>query len=159
MDFCHLYCIWVAEKIRRMQHIHVEYMTFDPLTAVNKPAQGTKLAINFYFKCVFHCMYCTHLIGDRADTADAGCYIGGFVEITSTQECLKETRRFEYLEFDIYHRVVLYFYIKRTLAFNTGKIINFDCSTFHTEWQSLFSHLGTFNIEVQHLGKRLRKGF
>src|SRR3989304_7566318 len=57
MIFCHLYYIRVVEKIGGMQHIHVEYMAFNPLTAINKPSQGTELTIYLDAKCVFHCMH------------------------------------------------------------------------------------------------------
>ena len=61
----------IAQKVGRMQHIHMQRVTFDPLAAVKQPSQQPNCRINLNSQRALDSMSCAHLVGDGANAADS----------------------------------------------------------------------------------------
>ena len=90
--------VFVAKKIRRMQHYNMQRVAFDPFAAIDQAPQRPELPANLDAEGIFDRMDGAHLIGDRADAADAGHDIRGFEIAPAAQECLEKARRLENAE-------------------------------------------------------------
>ena len=75
----HGYPVREAEEVGRMKHHHVQAVAFDPFPAINEPAQRPKLPFDLGAESVLDRMDGAHLIGDRADAANARDDVGHFV--------------------------------------------------------------------------------
>ena len=94
----HLDRVGVAQEVGGVEHIDVQGVALDPLAAVEQAAQGAELPVDLDAVGVLHGVDGAHLVGDRADAADAGGDIGGLGEVPAAQERLEEARRLEDLE-------------------------------------------------------------
>jgi hypothetical protein len=117
----HLDRTGVTQEVWRMQHINVQSVTRDPLSAVQLPAQIGKGA--------FHCGSAggldrevrARLIGDWAYPAHSGRNVGRFGIRPPPQERLEETRRLVDFEPDILDPLAGNAHAQRTLTFDAGK--------------------------------------
>jgi hypothetical protein len=75
----------------------------------------------------FKRMHGAHLIGHRANPANAGCDIRDFLKIATAKEGFEEPRRLEYVQLHFAQFPALGPDVNPALAFNTGQIINLDC--------------------------------
>ena len=66
----HLDGILIPEEVRRVQHIDMQRVAFDPLTAVDEPAQCAQLAVNRDAERLLNRVHGTHLVRDWADAAN-----------------------------------------------------------------------------------------
>jgi hypothetical protein len=133
----HAYPIGEAEEVGRMKHHHVKAVAFDPFPAINEPAERPKLPFDLGAESVLDRMDGAHLIGDRADAANARDDIGHFVVAAAAQECFEETRRLEDLELRRGHTPVADLQVECSLAFDAGEIIDQNRLSRH-ELRSLF---------------------
>ncbi len=78
-----------------MQHVDVQHMALDPFATVEQTAQFAQLALDLEAEDLLHRVDRTHLVGDRADAADARGDVRRFAVAAPAQESLEETRRFE----------------------------------------------------------------
>src|SRR5262249_50955806 len=108
--FSHLEGIGVTQKVRRMEHIDVEHMTFNPFATIEQTSQLTKLAIHADAKCVLNRMHCAHLIGDRTDTANSGGQIRSFPRVATPEKGFEEAGRLIDLKFYLLNSVALNFH-------------------------------------------------
>src|SRR6516162_7272730 len=106
-------------------------MTLDPLAAVEQPAQGSQGPVDLRAQGIFHGMDRAHLIGYRADAADASRDIGSLAEVAAAQEGLEEAGRLEDLQLHVDHRAALQLHVKAALALDAGKVINLEAFGLH----------------------------
>jgi len=123
--------IFVPEKIGSVQKINMEGMAFDPFTAIEETPEFAQLAIDRNSADTFHCMNGAHLVGNRADAANAGGNIGCLKKLPAAQEALKEAGRFKYFQLNVGDLPLMDLHIERPFAFNPGEIIDFYRSIFH----------------------------
>ena len=90
-----------ADEVGSVQERHVEHVALDPLAAVEQPTELTDGAARPHVDDRLERMAGTHLIRDRADAADPGRDVDGFVESAATQEGLEEPWRLVDLEPDV----------------------------------------------------------
>src|SRR3990170_4175106 len=88
----------VTEEVGRMQQVDVERVALDPLAAIDQPAERAQRPVDRYPERVLHRVDGAHLIGDRADAADARGDVGRFGEGAAAQERLEEAWRLENAE-------------------------------------------------------------
>ena len=78
-------------------------VALDPLAAVEEPAESAQLPADLDATDLLHRVNRAHLVGDRADSADAGRDVGRLGERTPAEERLEEARRLEDPELDVGH--------------------------------------------------------
>ena len=61
-----------------MQHHDMQRMALDPFAAIDQPPQRPQLPVDLDAEGVLDRMHRAHLIGDRADAADAGNDVRAF---------------------------------------------------------------------------------
>jgi hypothetical protein len=121
----------VAEEVRRVQHIDVQRVAFDPFAAIEQPTQFAHLRRHADTERILHRVHSAHLVGDRTDAADARGDVGRFHEGTAAQECLEEARRFEDAQLHVAHSAVLEGDLDAPLAFHTRQVVDVDRLTCH----------------------------
>ena len=72
-----------------------------------------------------------HLVGDRADAADAGGDVRRFRVGTPAQECLEEPRRLEDAKLRVAHLAVADDDGQRALALDAREVVDLDRLTCH----------------------------
>jgi len=127
----HLDGILIAEEVGRVQHVDMQRVAFDPLAAVNKPAQQSQLTIDLRTERVLDGVGGTHLVRDGADAANPRGDIGNFGKIATAQEGLKKTRRLKDFQLDVNHFIVADLDVETTLAFDASQVVNLDGLTPH----------------------------
>ena len=93
-------------------------VALDPLPAVEEPPQGRHPVIDGDTARILHGRAGAHLIGHRADSADAGRDVGRLGEVPSDQQGLEVAGRLEDLEGDIGDRAVMDDDPQRALSFD-----------------------------------------
>ena len=121
----------VAEEIRRVQHVDVEYVAFDPFAAIKQPAKLAQRPADGNAERVLHRVDGAHLIGDRADAADARHEVGRLGEGAAAQERLEEARRLEDRELRRFYLAVAHDDLERAFAFDAREIVDLDRLTCH----------------------------
>ena len=101
--------VFVAEKIRRVQHINVQSVAFDPFSAVEQAPQLRSGPSTLHSEGILDGVAGAHLIGDGANSADARRDVGHFGEFPATEKCFKEARRLEDLQLYVSHTLPLDF--------------------------------------------------
>ncbi len=91
----------VAEEVGRVEHVDVQRVALDPLAAVEEPAQQADRLRDLDAAEALHRVDRAHLVGDRADAADARRDVGRLAERAAAQERLEEARRLEDPELDV----------------------------------------------------------
>ena len=109
----------------------MEGVGLDPLTAIKEAAQVPQGAGDLHSQSVLHGVHRAHLVGHRADAADAGGDIRGFVELPASQESLEEPGRLEDLQLDFGHGAAFDPEVEAAFALHPGQHIDLDGSTFH----------------------------
>ncbi len=84
-----------AEEVGRMQQVHVQGVALDPLAAVQEAAQLLDRFADLDPACVLDRRAGRHLIGHRADAADARRDVGRLGVGPPSQEALVEAGRLE----------------------------------------------------------------
>lgn len=120
-----------SEKIRSVQHVHVERMAFDPFAAVEQPPQIAQRLGHGYAERVFHRLDCAHLIGHRTNAADAGGDVRRVGVGAPAQQRLEKPRRLVDAELGLLHRAVADDDMERALAFDARKRIDLYRPTSH----------------------------
>jgi hypothetical protein len=91
----------VAQEVRRVQQEDVQRMALDPLPAVEKPAQQPQLLRDRDTAGVLDRQAGAHLVGDRADSADARRDVRRLRPGPAAQERLEEPWRLEDAQLDV----------------------------------------------------------
>src|SRR3970282_1783511 len=99
--FCQLQSILHLDKIRGMQEVNVQGMTFDPLAAIHQPAELLHAVAYGHIQSLFHGLNGAHLICDGTNSADPGRDVRCLRIGTAPQEGLKEAGGFEDLQLHI----------------------------------------------------------
>ena len=118
--------VLVAEEVGRVEHEDVQRVALDPLAAVEEPAQRAELAVDLDAADLLHRLHGAHLVGDRADPADAGGDVGRLGEVPAAQERLEEARRLVDLELHVRHDAVVDLHEHRALALDAGQVVGPD---------------------------------
>ena len=111
----------VAEEVGRVEQIDVERMALDPLPAVEEAPQRPHLSVDADAGRVLDRLASAHLVGNRADAADAGGDVGNLAVRPAAQECLEEARRLEDAQLDIAHLAVTHHHVHAALALDAGQ--------------------------------------
>src|SRR5262245_31170868 len=113
----------------------MESMALDPFAAIDQPAQGAEWSFDVNTASVLHRMTRAHLVGDRADTADARGDIWRLRKFSTAQERFEKTRRLENLQFHIDHLAAPDGDKHGALALNPGEVVNCDgAGLAHANW-------------------------
>src|SRR5262245_24611039 len=113
----------------------MENMALDPFAAIDQPAQGAEWSFDVNTASVLHRMTRAHLVGDRADTADARGDIWRLRKFSTAQERFEKTRRLENLQFHIDHLAAPDGDKHGALALNPGEVVNCDgAGLAHANW-------------------------
>ncbi len=127
----HLDRALVAEEVRRMQHVDVQRVALDPLAAIQQPAQLPHRLAHRDAERVLHRVHRAHLVGDRADAADACGDVGRLGVGAAAQESLEEARRLEDAQFDVAHGAAIEGDAHAALALHAGEVVDIDRLTSH----------------------------
>ena len=106
----------VAEVVGAVQEEDVQGVALDPLAAVQEPAQRAHRLGHLDAADVLHRRDRAHLVGHRADPADAGGDVGHLRERPAAQERLEEPRRLEDLQPHLLDAAVAQADVQRSLA-------------------------------------------
>ena len=79
----------------------MQRMALDPFAAVDQAPQGAQRAVDANTASVLHRVTRAHLIGNRADAADARGDVWRLREFSAPQKCLEEARRLENFQFHV----------------------------------------------------------
>ena len=126
----------VAEEVGRVQHVDVQRVALDPFAAIEQPAQRAERPVDVMPQRVLHRVDGAHLIGDRADAADARGDVRRLGVGAAAQERLEEPRRLEDLQ--LARRSTAPSRDRerqRALALDPGEIVDLDRS--YAPWRSL----------------------
>ena len=126
MGLGHLQRVVVAQKIRGVQQIDVQRVAFDPLPAVQQPAQIPQWSVHRDAGQPLHRMRGAHLIGHRTDAADTRRDIRGLGEVAAPQKGFEKSRRLKDLELDIDELIPPDLHHQRALAFHPGEHVDAD---------------------------------
>ncbi len=110
----------VAQEVGQVEEVDVQRVALDPLAAVHQPAQRADLRVDFDPQAVLEGMDRGHLVGDRADPADAGDDVDDLVRRPADDQLLEVARRLEDLEPGLLDDAVPDPQAKRSLAFDAG---------------------------------------
>jgi hypothetical protein len=83
----------VAEHVGGVEHEDVQRVALDPLAAVDEPAELPDRAADLDAAGVLDRRARAHLVGDRADPADARGDVGGLAVAAAAEERFEEARR------------------------------------------------------------------
>ena len=117
---------FVAEKIRRVQHVDVQHVALDPFAAIDEPAQRAQRTVDADAEDVLHRVHRAHLVGDGADAADARGDVGRLGVLAPAQERLEKTRRLEDTQLAGAHATTLDRHVHRALAFDAREVVDLD---------------------------------
>ena len=86
-----------SPESRGMQHVDVQDVALNPFAAVEQAAEQPHCGVNAHPERALDGMHRAHLVGDRADSADARGNIGSFRKMAPAQKGFERTeavRRF-----------------------------------------------------------------
>ena len=109
-----------------MQHHHMQAVALDPFAAIDEAPQGAKLTLDLDAEGVLDRVHGAHLVGDRADAADARNDIGHLLVAPSPQERLEEARRLEDPELRRGHLAIGNLEVERTFALDPRDVLDLD---------------------------------
>jgi hypothetical protein len=117
----------VAEEVGRVEHVHVQAVTLDPLAAVEQPPQvADRALVDAHAASVLHRPHGAHLVGHRADATDPGGDVGRLRECAAAQEGLEEARRLVDAQLDIADRAAVELDVHRPLALHPREVVGAD---------------------------------
>ena len=108
----------VAEKVGRVEQVDVQHVALDPLAAVEQAAQRPHLRVDGDPAGVLDRLAGTHLVGDRADPADARGDIGQLRVRAPAEECLEEARGLEDAQLHVGDHALPYHDVHTPFAFD-----------------------------------------
>ena len=111
----------VAEEVGRVQHIDVQGVAGDPLTAVQQPSQRRDGVAGGDIAGVLDRVPGTGLVGHWADAADPRGDVGDLGVLAAAQERLEEPGWLVDLQFGGEYLAVLHDDAQRSLAFDPGQ--------------------------------------
>ncbi|MCR6630645.1 MAG: hypothetical protein NVV74_11675 [Magnetospirillum sp.] len=115
-----------AEEIGGVQHVDVQGVAFQPLAAIDQPAQVADGLGHGDAQDGLHGLGRPHHVGDGADAADAGGDVGHLGIVAALEEGLEETRRLEDAEMQLLHLAVADLDRQRALALDAGQGLDLD---------------------------------
>ena len=116
----------VAEEIGRVEQVHVQRVALDPLAAVQETTQFVQRSVDRDAARRFDRVACAHLVGDRADSADARRDVGRLREPAAAQERLEEPRRLVDAQLYVVHLAVVDLDVHRALALDARDRVDFE---------------------------------
>src|SRR5208337_173375 len=119
----------VPQEIRRVQKVDVQGVALNPFATIEQAAQGANLGRRSNSQSRFDGVHRAHLVGHRADAADAGYNVGDFLKVATAKESLEETWRLENVYLHFAQFPALRPDVNPAFAFNAGQIFNLDCLT------------------------------
>ncbi|HKM61147.1 MAG TPA: hypothetical protein VJY39_01525, partial [Acidisphaera sp.] len=122
----HADAVRIAEEVRRVQHQHVQRMALDPFAAVDQPPQRAQLAADGHAERILDRVRGAHLVGDRADAADAGDDVRQLGVGPAAQERLEEARRLVDPQLRRGDAAVADRQVERAFALDTGEDVDRD---------------------------------
>ena len=111
----------VAEEVGHVQQEDVQRVALDPLAAVEQAAQLADRLGHLRRRMRPRSLAGAHLVGDRADAADAGGDVGQLGVGAAAQERLEEARRLEDVQLDVGDLALADPDEHRTLALDPGE--------------------------------------
>ena len=111
----------VAEEVGQVEQVDVERVALDPLAAVEQAAERADGGVDLDPETVLEGMDRGHLVGDRADPADAGDDVDDLVRRPPDDEALEVARRLEDLEVGFLDHAVVDAQPERSLALDPGQ--------------------------------------
>src|SRR5208283_4563332 len=127
----HLDDVFIAKKIRGMKHVDVQRMAFNPLAAIEQPAQLANGAFDVDAESLLSGVTGAHLIGNGADAANARGDIGSFAEFAAPEKSFKEARRFEDVELHFHDALIAHPDEQAALTLDACKDIDLDGLSVH----------------------------
>jgi len=109
----------------------MQRVAFDPLAKVDKPTQCPELTPHGEAEGRLHRVDSAHLVGDRANTIDAGGYIRGLAVAATAQQGFEKAWRFEDFQPNFWCLTLPQPYYQPALALDAGKVINLDLLATH----------------------------
>ena len=122
---------FVAQKIGRVEEIDVQGVALDPFCAVEQPPQRPDLGRDLDAQDLLHGVGGAHLIGHRADAADARGDVRRFHVEPPLQEGLEKPGRLEDLQLQMLDLAILDDDIQRALAFHARHVGDIDSQGRH----------------------------
>ena len=117
----------VAEEVRGVQHVDMQRVALDPLSAVEQPAQvANRPLVDRDPARVLHRTDRAGLVGDRADAANPRGDVGRLGEGTPAQQGLEEARRLIDPQLDVDDLGAVDLHIHRTLALDAREVVGAD---------------------------------
>ena len=110
-----------AEEVGGVQHVHVQRVALDPLAAVEEPPQLLEGPVHGHAAGVLDRPAGAHLVGDRADAADAGGQVGRLGVGPAPEEGLEEARRLVDAHLHVDDLPVAGLDVHGPFAFDTGE--------------------------------------
>ena len=111
----------VAEEVGRVQQVDVQRVTFDPLSAVEQPAKIGDRSGDLDPAGRLDRQACAHLVGHRADPADARGDVGRLGVPPPAQERLEEPGRLVDLQPHVLDGARAHPHVHRALTLNPGQ--------------------------------------
>ena len=116
----------VAQEVRGVEEVDVERVALDPLAAVEQAAQGADGRVELDAGGVLEGVDGAHLVGDRADAADAGDDVEDLVRRPAADQPLEVARRLEDAEVRLDDLAVLDDEPERALALDAGEALDLE---------------------------------
>ena len=125
----------VAQEVGRVEQVDVEGVALDPLAAVEEAAQGADLRVDGDPEepCSKACDG-AHLVGDRADAADAGDDVDDLVGRAAHDELLEVARRLEDPQARLVDCPVADAQAERAFALDAGQAGDVDAGRRSSRW-------------------------
>ena len=106
----------------------VQGVALDPFTAIQQPPQRADLGRHLKAERLLQRMAGAHLVGDRADAADAGGDVGNFTDLPAAQEALEEPRRLVDVELDVVDNLALQADVQAAFPFDARQGFDLKCA-------------------------------
>ena len=106
-------------------------MALNPFTAIKKTPQRADRCIDCHAERILNGVHAAHLVGDRADPADAGDNVEHLHVPAPAQQGFEEPRRLENAQVHRLDGAIADAEIERALAFHPRDVIDLDCPIRH----------------------------
>ena len=116
----------VAEEVGRVEHVDVERVALDPLSAVEDAAERPERPGQLDAADVLDRVDRARLVRDRADAADAGGDVRRLEARAAAEQRLEEARRLEDPQLDVLDRVAPQPHRHRALALDACEVVRLD---------------------------------
>ena len=116
----------VPEEVRGVEEVHMQGVALDPLAAVQQPAQGRDRRVDLDAGRVLERVDGAHLVGDRADPADARDDVQDLVRRPAANQPFEVAWCLEDPEVRLDDVAVLDDQPERALAFHAGETLDLE---------------------------------